>query len=380
MIINYGSPRCTTRQNYLSIIMFGKVTEDSFRDILLESSALQQTLNKSQQQQGHLDLDVAALIRSLSSTQDQTNMIWQGLSTQQSQLPSGVSNLNFSNAELMQQLSAIAKLWSVEQSHQQQLSSPTARITDSPTSSTSSAVLRKHSIPSQIQQQSLNNTAQKVNTSRYKTELCRPFGENGHCKYGEKCQFAHGDAELRQIPRHPKYKSERCRTYHTSGFCPYGPRCHFVHNEEDLKKKQQQAQAQQAAVQQQQQQQAAQLLAGSITNPAAFAQLPMYTPPPASELPKLLQMRLRNTSESDHMSVVSGSSSASSTTSSDVEQDLADQHHGFATFQNLRFAAASQQANSAGSSLASSPSAGSSGLSSSVGAGSRLPVFAKLMN
>jgi len=308
-------------------------------------------------------------------------MIWQGLSTQQSQLQSsGAANLNFSNAELVQQLSAIAKLWSVEQS-QQQLPSPTARITDSPTSSTSSAVLRKHSIPSQIQQQqSLNNTAAKVNTSRYKTELCRPFGENGHCKYGDKCQFAHGDAELRQIPRHPKYKSEKCRTYHTSGFCPYGPRCHFVHNEEDLKKKQQQAAAQAAAAAlQQQQQQAASLLAGSITNPAAFAQLPMYTPPPASELPKLLQMRLRNASESDHMSVVSGSSSASST-SSDVEQDLADnQHHGFAAFQNLRFAgAAAQQATSAGSSLASSPS--TSGSSSAILGGSRLPVFAKLMN
>jgi len=29
-------------------------------------------------------------------------------------------------------------------------------------------------------------------TSRYKTEMCRPFQENGTCKYGEKCQFAHG--------------------------------------------------------------------------------------------------------------------------------------------------------------------------------------------
>merc|ERR1739838_1231367 len=37
----------------------------------------------------------------------------------------------------------------------------------------------------------------KVNTSRYKTELCRPFSEHGTCKYGEKCQFAHGQAELR---------------------------------------------------------------------------------------------------------------------------------------------------------------------------------------
>ena len=71
-------------------------------------------------------------------------------------------------------------------------------------------------------------------TSRYKTELCRPFEENGKCKYGEKCQFAHGKHELRQMVRHPKYKTELCRTYHTSGLCPYGPRCHFIHNQDEV--------------------------------------------------------------------------------------------------------------------------------------------------
>lgn len=76
-------------------------------------------------------------------------------------------------------------------------------------------------------------TAAAVNTSRYKTELCRPYEEFGVCKYGDKCQFAHGLGELRSLARHPKYKTELCRTYHTVGFCPYGPRCHFVHNEEE---------------------------------------------------------------------------------------------------------------------------------------------------
>jgi len=74
----------------------------------------------------------------------------------------------------------------------------------------------------------------KVNTSRYKTEMCRPFQENGSCKYGEKCQFAHGFSELRTVTRHSKYKTDLCRTYHASGFCPYGPRCHFVHNMEEV--------------------------------------------------------------------------------------------------------------------------------------------------
>lgn len=71
--------------------------------------------------------------------------------------------------------------------------------------------------------------------SRYKTELCRPFEESGVCKYADKCQFAHGYAELRNLQRHPKYKTSACRTYHSIGFCPYGPRCHFVHNIEETR-------------------------------------------------------------------------------------------------------------------------------------------------
>ncbi|KAG8186458.1 hypothetical protein JTE90_009217 [Oedothorax gibbosus] len=81
-----------------------------------------------------------------------------------------------------------------------------------------------------------NKQRQTPNSSRYKTELCRPFEESGTCKYGDKCQFAHGFAELRTLSRHPKYKTELCRTFHSTGFCPYGPRCHFIHNSEDSKK------------------------------------------------------------------------------------------------------------------------------------------------
>lgn len=83
---------------------------------------------------------------------------------------------------------------------------------------------------------SSSGSGQQANSSRYKTELCRPFEENGSCKYGDKCQFAHGSHELRTLARHPKYKTELCRTFHTTGFCPYGPRCHFIHNSEESKK------------------------------------------------------------------------------------------------------------------------------------------------
>uniref|UniRef100_UPI00398E6D0E mRNA decay activator protein ZFP36L2 n=1 Tax=Pristiophorus japonicus TaxID=55135 RepID=UPI00398E6D0E len=89
-----------------------------------------------------------------------------------------------------------------------------------------------HLVQQQQQQQKQPGGGQ-VNSTRYKTELCRPFEESGTCKYGDKCQFAHGMHELRSLTRHPKYKTELCRTFHTIGFCPYGPRCHFIHNAEE---------------------------------------------------------------------------------------------------------------------------------------------------
>jgi len=63
----------------------------------------------------------------------------------------------------------------------------------------------------------------------YKTELCKSWIDGGSCRYGEKCQFAHGPEELRPIYRHPKYKTEICKTFSTYGTCPYGKRCRFVH-------------------------------------------------------------------------------------------------------------------------------------------------------
>lgn len=83
---------------------------------------------------------------------------------------------------------------------------------------------------------SASSVSTSSSSSRYKTELCRSFTESGLCKYGGKCQFAHGTEELRDLNRHPKYKTEPCRTFHTIGFCPYGIRCHFVHNSEEEKK------------------------------------------------------------------------------------------------------------------------------------------------
>jgi hypothetical protein len=66
----------------------------------------------------------------------------------------------------------------------------------------------------------------------FKTELCRTFDETGSCPYGNRCQFAHGGAELRPVERHQKYKTEHCQKFHTEGVCPFGSRCVFIHDED----------------------------------------------------------------------------------------------------------------------------------------------------
>ncbi|KAI0823072.1 hypothetical protein BC628DRAFT_1409365 [Trametes gibbosa] len=66
----------------------------------------------------------------------------------------------------------------------------------------------------------------------YKTELCRSWEEKGSCRYGAKCQFAHGEEELRKVQRHPKVSDYHAfRTFWVSGSCPYGKRCCFIHTE-----------------------------------------------------------------------------------------------------------------------------------------------------
>lgn len=63
----------------------------------------------------------------------------------------------------------------------------------------------------------------------YKTQLCRKFAQTGYCRYGNKCQFAHGVSELRSVSDHPLYKTAKCNTFRLTGICPYGKRCRFIH-------------------------------------------------------------------------------------------------------------------------------------------------------
>ncbi|KAG4300670.1 hypothetical protein PCK1_003099 [Pneumocystis canis] len=82
---------------------------------------------------------------------------------------------------------------------------------------------------------SKKSSSSSVKTNLYKTELCRNWEENGECRYGLKCQFAHGHSELRSLLRHPKYKTSPCKTFTEIGSCPYGQRCCFSHIKELVK-------------------------------------------------------------------------------------------------------------------------------------------------
>ena len=81
----------------------------------------------------------------------------------------------------------------------------------------------------------------------YKRDMCKNWTEAGFCRYGSKCQYAHGQEELsenhqlylneqKQANVNDKYKSQNCRQFYREKFCPYGKRCHFRHEYRSFKK------------------------------------------------------------------------------------------------------------------------------------------------
>ena len=68
---------------------------------------------------------------------------------------------------------------------------------------------------------------------RYKTQLCANFQRDGACRYGRRCQFAHGAHELRErsqllapiVPEDQKI----CQPFAATGFCRFGDKCKFPH-------------------------------------------------------------------------------------------------------------------------------------------------------
>jgi hypothetical protein len=93
-----------------------------------------------------------------------------------------------------------------------------------------------------------------MNSNKYKSVLCKHFGQTGTCSYGDKCQFAHGFQELRntgnsnmmgiqenkvtkQPPNPSNFKIVKCKNWETLGSCKYGSVCTFAHGDTELRTK-----------------------------------------------------------------------------------------------------------------------------------------------
>merc|ERR1712216_528721 len=107
----------------------------------------------------------------------------------------------------------------------------------------------------------------------FKTVMCKNYP---NCKYGDRCNFAHGPDELRKLdetilnavarPKSPdsdtssttasdrhseagsstggaaNFKTRMCKNYEKNGFCKFGDRCNFAHGRDELRRGERSAQ------------------------------------------------------------------------------------------------------------------------------------------
>ena len=82
-----------------------------------------------------------------------------------------------------------------------------------------------------------SNQVRSPKNLKLKRSLCRNFQELGYCRYGDKCQFAHGHEELAwNTEKRGMYKTKPCTFFAKKCFCQYGSRCNFSHKIEQMQK------------------------------------------------------------------------------------------------------------------------------------------------
>ena len=77
----------------------------------------------------------------------------------------------------------------------------------------------------------LVNNLKKPVPIKYKTEICRNWENEGFCRFGTECIFAHGSQDLnRKLAVPSNYKTKICKQFTEYPFyCPYGEKCQFLH-------------------------------------------------------------------------------------------------------------------------------------------------------
>ena len=89
----------------------------------------------------------------------------------------------------------------------------------------------------------------------YKGTLCKFFMSTGECEFGTICQYAHGNQELRSssvsvaplVPNmnfespvslslpNPQYKTVMCKNYLETGHCEWSSRCQYAHGQLEVR-------------------------------------------------------------------------------------------------------------------------------------------------
>ena len=86
-------------------------------------------------------------------------------------------------------------------------------------------------------------TMQQKQNGLYKTQICKHYKEGNPCNMADKCSFAHGEHELRgkdlgmMMPQmavlgptpYNNYKTKKCKFFTEEGACKYGNNCTFAH-------------------------------------------------------------------------------------------------------------------------------------------------------
>ena len=75
------------------------------------------------------------------------------------------------------------------------------------------------------------NNVKKSVPIKYKTEIWRNWENEGFCRFGDECIFAHGSQELnRKVTVASNYKTKICKQFTEHPFyCPYGEKWQFLH-------------------------------------------------------------------------------------------------------------------------------------------------------